>query len=76
MRNNHETNNPITVYNATVEEVREFEHLGSKVTTEGDSEVDVTARINKTRQPFTMMKTIWQSRQLRLKMQSHVTALR
>ncbi|KAI0215988.1 hypothetical protein LSAT2_031965, partial [Lamellibrachia satsuma] len=60
MRINNKTDNPITINNINnseaLEDVQDFAYLGSKITTDGDSAKDATARIRK----------IWKSKQLRL----------
>ena len=61
---------PITISNINnsdaLEDVQDFAYLGSKITTDGDSAKDATARIRKASQTFAMLKPIWKSKQLRL----------
>ena len=70
MRINNKTDNPITINNINnsdaLEDVQDFAYLGSKITTDGDSAKDATARIRKASQTFAMLKPIWKSKQLRL----------
>ena len=49
-----------------LEDVQDFAYMGSKITTDGDSAKDATARIRKASQTFAMLKPIWKSKQLRL----------
>ena len=59
MRINNKTDNPITINNSdALEDVQEFAYLGSKITTDGDSAKDATARIRKASQTFAMLKPI------------------
>ena len=70
MRINNKTDNPITINNINnsdaLEDVQDFAYPGSKITTDGDSAKDATARIRKASQTFAMLKPIWKSKQLRL----------
>ena len=70
MRINYKTDNPITINNINnsdaLEDIQDFAYLGSKITTDGDSAKDATARIRKASQTFAMLKPIWKSKQLRL----------
>ena len=43
------------------EEVQEFVHLGSKITTDGNSEMDVLHRRSKARGAFAVLRNIWRS---------------
>ena len=61
LRKNAITNNPVTVSGRPIEDVQGFVYLGSKVTTDGDCDVEVTTRISKANQAFAMLKPIWRS---------------
>ena len=65
-RNNYKTDDPITVINSDALE-EDFAYIGSKTTTDGDSAKYAMANIIKASQPFTMVKSISKSKQLRLK---------
>ena len=64
MRLNTTSNQPITVNNQQLEEVDEFTHLGSKVSTDGDSGSDVSVRISKANQAFGTLNPVWKSTKL------------
>ena len=61
MKINARSDHPVTIDNRIIEEVQEFMYLGSKITTEGYSEVDVCNRISKARGAFAALKNIWKS---------------
>ena len=61
LRKNAITNNPVTVSGRPIKDVHEFVYLGSKVTTDGDCDVEVTKRISKVNQAFAMLRPIWRS---------------
>ncbi|XP_006819218.1 uncharacterized protein LOC102807067 [Saccoglossus kowalevskii] len=62
---------PLTVNNQPMEEVFEFIYLGSKMSVDGDSEVDVDAKVSKANKVFGMLWSVWRFRKL-----SHITKLR
>ena len=55
------TNSPINIRGKTVEEVETFTYLGSKVSSSGDSEVEVEARLSKARYMFANLNKVWKS---------------
>jgi len=61
MKINALSEEPITINSEIIEEVQEFVYLGSKLSTEGNSEVDVRARISKARGVFAALRNIWKS---------------
>ena len=68
LRNNYKTDNLVTIINRdALEEVQDFVYQGNKITTDRASAKDAMARIRKVSQTFTMLKSIWKSKQLRLK---------
>ena len=58
---NTKSNNPVLLDTATIEEVSDFVYLGSKITADGNSEVEVLARIGKARGAFASLSNIWRS---------------
>ena len=67
LRTSCSTTEPITINGTDIEEVAEFTYLGTKVTTDGDSEIEVTVRISKARGVFTSLKSIWKSSSISIK---------
>ena len=67
MRMNNKNNTAITVNGEALEEVEYFTYLGSKMTTDGDSEKEVRERISKASQAFASLKTIWRTRKISTK---------
>nr|KAG5708729.1 hypothetical protein BaRGS_034946 [Batillaria attramentaria] len=67
MRMNNRNNAAITVNGEALEEVEYFTYLGSKMTTDGDSEKEVRERILKASQAFASLKTIWRTRKISTK---------
>nr|KAG5701644.1 hypothetical protein BaRGS_019333 [Batillaria attramentaria] len=67
MRMNNRNNAAVTVNGEALEEVEYFTYLGSKMTTDGDSEKEVRERISKASQAFASLKTIWRTRKLSTK---------
>ncbi|XP_062611961.1 uncharacterized protein LOC134273759 [Saccostrea cucullata] len=61
MKVNTKSEEPITLNNEEIEEVSEFVYLGSKITTDGNSEVDVLARISKATGAYVALRNIWRS---------------
>ena len=51
----------VTIDNKNIEEVQEFVYLGSKITTDGNSEMDVLHRLSKARGAFAILWNIWRS---------------
>ena len=66
MRKNTSNNKPVTINGNRIEEVNEFTYLGSKITTDADSEKEINTRIIKATQAFAMLKTIWKSTSIKL----------
>ena len=50
--------------NNAVESIGIFYYLGSMVTTIGDTDEDIAARINKAKAAFGVLRSIWRSRQI------------
>nr|KAG5704191.1 hypothetical protein BaRGS_009721 [Batillaria attramentaria] len=67
MRMNNRNNAAITVNGEALEEVEYFTYLGSKMTTDGDSEKEVRERISKASQAFASLKTVWRTRKISTK---------
>jgi len=59
MKINTRADEPITLDGISIEEVNNFVYLGSKITTDGDSEVDVQARISKATGAYAALCNIW-----------------
>ena len=66
MRNNNTSNTPVTIGEKELEDVYEFTYLGSKMTTNGDCELEVNTRIGKAKQAFALLRAIWRTRSLSL----------
>ena len=50
-----------------VKEVNKFTDLGSKMTTDGDAESKINARLSKAGQAFASLRNIWKSKRISLK---------
>ena len=61
MRINARLDQQVTVDNKNIEEVQEFVYLGSKITTDGNSEMDVLHRLSKARGALAILRNIWRS---------------
>ena len=61
MKINAKNEEPVTINNTALEEVDEFVYLGSKVTSDGNSEKDVhvDSRISKARGAFAALHSVW-----------------
>ncbi len=66
MRKNATVNTPVNIDGAPLEDVQEFVYLGSKMTADGDCDVEVNVRISKANQAFAMLKSVWRSTNLSL----------
>ena len=64
---NSRTEGKITLEGTDIKEVEEFVYLGSKITTDGNSELDVNARIAKATGAFAALRTIWKSTKISTK---------
>ena len=64
LRNNSQTADPITIGGRDIEEVTEFTYLGAKVSTDGNSESEIKARIRKARGAFAALKNIWKTNKI------------
>ena len=64
MRINTTSNAPVTLDGTPIEDVQEFVYLGSKVTTDGDCNLDVNTRVSKANQAFAILKPIWRTTSL------------
>ena len=64
LRNNSQTVDPITIGGKDIEEVTEFTYLGAKVSTDGNSESEIKARIRKARGAFAVLKNIWKTNKI------------
>ena len=58
---NTNSTGPVLLDTATKEEVSDFVYLGSKITSDENSEVEVIARIGKAREAFAFLNNIWRS---------------
>ena len=61
MKINARLDQQLTIDNNNIEEVQEFVYLGSKITTDGNSEMDVLHRLSKARGAFAILRNIWKS---------------
>ena len=61
MKINARSDQQVTIDNKNIEEVQEFVYLGSKITTDGNSEMDVLHRLSKARGAFAVLRNIWRS---------------
>ncbi|VDO47729.1 unnamed protein product [Schistosoma margrebowiei] len=66
-----ENTNPITFDGEALEEVKKFTCLYSIIDEQGGSDVDVKARIGKTRKALLQLKNIWNSTTTVSQYQSH-----
>ena len=64
LRNNSQTADPIMIGGRDIEEVTEFTYLGAKVSTDGNSESEIKARIRKARGAFAALKNIWKTNKI------------
>ena len=64
LRNNRQTADPITIGGRDIEEVTEFNYLGAKVSTYGNSESEIKARIRKARGAFAALNNIWKTNKI------------
>ena len=58
---NRTANTPVTVGGEPIREVESFFYVGSVADQQGDTDRDVTARIDMAREAFVMLKNIWAS---------------
>ena len=61
MKINARLDQQLTIDNNSIEEVQEFVYLGSKITTDVNSEMDVLHRLSKARGAFAILRNIWKS---------------
>ena len=61
MKINTRAKNPVTLDDKATDEVQEFIYLGGKITSDGNSENDVLARIALIRGTFASLRNIWKS---------------
>ena len=61
MKINTKSTEPVKIKGKNVEEIQEFAYLGSKITSDGNSEEDVKARINKARGTLASLKNVLKS---------------
>ena len=59
MKINASSDQQVTIENKNIEEVQEFVYLGSKITTDGNSEIDVLHRLSKARGAFAVLRNIF-----------------
>ena len=64
MKINSKKNDPIRIDDHELEDVEEFDYLGSRTTADGDAMRDVKARLSKARHAFASLKTLWQARNI------------
>ena len=55
------SDNPVTVSGKPLEDVHDFVYLGSKVTSEGGCDEEVTTTISKANQAFAMLRPVWKT---------------
>ena len=60
-RKNATITDPIKINGNPLEDVDEFVYLSSKINTDGDCMTEVTTRISKAGQAFSMLRNIWKS---------------
>ena len=73
LRNNSQTADPITIGGRDIEEVTEFTYLGVKVSTDGNSESEIKARIRKTKGHFRhALKNIWKTNKISNRTKIHL----
>ena len=63
MRMNSRIDTPVRMQE-DIEEVTEFTYLGSKMSADGDTEVEIRTRITKASQAFASLKNIWKCRNI------------
>ena len=66
LRKNARTDEPIQLNGKPLEDVQEFNYLGSKITTDGDCMTEINSRISKAGQAFGMLRNIWKTNNLSL----------
>ena len=59
MKINARNEEPLTINNTALKEVDEFVYLGSKITSDGNSEKDVDSRISKAKGAFAALHSVW-----------------
>ncbi len=59
MRKNATVNTPVSIDGTPLADVQEFVYLGSKMTADGDCDVEMNVRINKANQAFAMLNSVW-----------------
>ena len=64
LRKNTRVNGPVMIDGRQLEDVEEFNYLGTKVTATGDWSQEVIARISKANQAFSMLKPVWRATNL------------
>ena len=64
MRMNSRIDTPVRMQEEDIEEVTEFTYLGSKMSADGDTEVEIRTRITKASQAFASLKNIWKCRNI------------
>lgn len=65
MRINAGNTTPLILGNIPLEEVMEFNYLGSILTATGGSEIDINNRMKKARQAFGALNNVWKSSQIK-----------
>lgn len=65
MNINSKTDSEVTANNNKIEEINDFVYLGSKITANGDSTMDIQYRVTKARANFENLRIIWKSPSLR-----------
>lgn len=55
------TPNPVTIKGKAIEEVEVFTYLGSKMSSDGNSEIEVQARLAKARYAYVNLRPVWNS---------------
>ena len=59
MMKNTRVNDPVMIDGKHLEDVEKFTYFGTKVTTTGDCDKEINARISKANQAFAMLKPVW-----------------
>ena len=67
LRVNANNQQPIQIYGEDIDDVQDFTYLGSKMTADGNVEIEVKVRIRKARHAFSLLRQTWKSRKLSTK---------
>ena len=64
LRKSTRVNDPVVIGGKRLEDVEEFTYLGTKVTSTVDCDQEISTRISKTNQAFTLLKPVWRATNL------------